>query len=127
MRKGPARAITSRRVSVVLCALLVMVATSMMAAPSHAAQGVQIFVGYGDNDPIRPAPTQFPTPWEGDQNVIFQGCQPAANCLYDSGAVRVQNNSGAAITVDAVVVHFDACAYDIWPHGTPVPDGSNLI
>jgi hypothetical protein len=128
MRSVRAGMITSRRVSVVVCALLMTVGSSIMATPSSAATGVQVFLGYGDNDPIRPAPTQFPTPWVGDPNVIFQGCQPAANCLYDSGAVRVQNNSGSAITVNSIVVHFGAtCTYDIWPHDTSVPDGSNLI
>lgn len=56
--------------------------------------------------------------------MIFQGC---ANCTLDAGAIRVVNNTPLAVTVNSVVVRFGSCSFDIWPHGTSVPSGNQLV
>lgn len=97
------------------------------AAPAaHASGGVQVFVGYADT--ARPAPANFPTPWEGSAGVIYEGCSPSSSCVFDAGAVRVVNNTGSPVTVNSVQVQFSAsCSYDIWPHDVALPAGGQLI
>jgi hypothetical protein len=107
-------------------ALLAAGAGAWAAPAAHASGGVQVFVGYADND--RAGAANFPSPWEGGSSVIYEGCTPSASCVFDSGAARVVNNSPSAVTVNSVVLHFSAgCTYDIWPHGVALPVGGQLI
>lgn len=95
------------------------------AQPAQASGGVQVFVGYADN--LRANPAKFPTPWDGSPGVIFEGCSPSSSCTFDGGAARVVNNSGSAVTLNSIVLHFSTCTYDIWPHNVTVPTGKQLI
>lgn len=90
-----------------------------------AAGGITVSVGYADD--LRAATASFPTPWEGTAGVVFAGCAPRPACVYDAGAVKIDNNTGGAVTVDRVVIRFDTCVYDIWPHGIALPAGERLI
>jgi hypothetical protein len=93
---------------------------------AQAATGsYSVNVGYADD--LRPNPANFPTPWDGNPNVIFEGCTP--NCgSWDGGAVELVNTSGAAETVGSVVINFStACNYDIWPHDVTLPAGDEMI
>jgi hypothetical protein len=106
--------------------LVVPTPTPMVTpTPTPKAPNIDIYVGYADN--ARPSPGAFPSPWEGDAGVIYEGCSPSSRCRLDGGAVRVVNTSGGAVTIDAVVVHFDGCLYDLWPHGISLPAGGQLI
>lgn len=110
----------------ILAAALTILLMPTMLGRAHAApaSGVNVFVGYADN--LRANATHFPTPWDGSPGVIYQGCL-SASCSYDAGAVRVENDSNVQVTIDSVVLHFDTCAFDIWPHGVALPPGGQLI
>src|SRR5262249_12127417 len=71
-----------------------------------------------------PGNTIFPFPWAGSPGVIYEGC---AGCTYDSGAVRIVNNSNADVVINSVVVRLDTCAFNIWPHNVVLPAGEQLI
>lgn len=97
--------------------------TSVGALPAAAAGGVDIYVGYADN--LRANPANFPTPWEGSPNTIYEGC--SGGCTFDAGAVRVVNSTGSPVTMNSVVIRFDTCIYDIWPHNVSLPAGGQII
>jgi RHS repeat-associated protein len=59
--------------------------------------GLELFVGYADS--FRPNEA-FPTPWQGDPNVVFVGAGP----IYDAGAIRLDNTTGSPLQIDKVVV-----------------------
>lgn len=112
-----------RRPLVPLLAVLTALAGLVTGAPpASATSGIVISVGYADS--LRANPANFPTPWAGDSGVTFEGC---TGCTYDAGAVKVFNNTFADVTVDSVIVRFDTCLYDIWPHGVTLPAGGQLI
>jgi len=94
------------------------------AAPVAASTGIEVYVGYADS--LRADAINFPTPWVGSPNTIFDGCAPVTSCVYDAGAVRIVNNSSGPITVDAVAIHISSCTFSGWP-ATVVPVGANLI
>lgn len=126
MRLSLKRACTRLSVLGGAVALLVPVFGAWGAAPAaQASGGVSVYVGYADN--LRAAAAKFPTPWEGGPNVVYEGCSPSAGCVFDAGAVRVDNNTGGTVTVNSVVIHFDTCTYDIWPHDVTLPAGGQLI
>ncbi|TMD67743.1 MAG: hypothetical protein E6I84_03110 [Chloroflexi bacterium] len=94
------------------------------AAPVAASTGIEVYVGYADS--LRADAINFPTPWVGSPNTIFDGCAPVTSCVYDAGAVRIVNNSSGPITVNAVAIHVSSCTFSGWP-ATVVPVGANLI
>jgi hypothetical protein len=102
---------------------LSLVAAVAGALPAAAQSGIGVFVAYADA--FRADATNFPTPWDGSPNTIFEGCAPSA-CTYDAGAVRIVNNSGSAVTVNSVAVHVDTCTYSGWSPATLAP-GADLI
>ena len=121
---------TSRRASgrsklTVLVALGMLAVGSAItgATPAAATSGIDVFVAYADS--LRPEVTSFPTPWAGAFATTFEGCLPA-DCKYDAGAVRIVNNTGSSITVDAVAVRVSSCTYSGWDPATLVP-GAELI
>jgi hypothetical protein len=73
-----------------------------------AASSIGVFVGYADSDR---AGGEFPNPWNGAPNVTFDGCSPQSSCTFDAGAVRIRNNSTAAVSIAQVSVHIGACVY----------------
>ncbi len=103
--------------------ILSLVTAVAGSKPAAADSGIQVFVGYADI--LRADATTFPTPWEGSPQTTFEGCAPSS-CSYDAGAVRVVNNTGSTVTVDAVKVHVDTCTYAGWPSATLAP-GADLI
>jgi hypothetical protein len=60
--------------------------------PSTHAGTLDVYVGYADG--LRPSGF-FPNPWRGEANVIFRG----DNGPYDAGAIRLDNNSDFALTI----------------------------
>jgi hypothetical protein len=107
---------------------LAIAAMAAMAATSGAASAsgtVDVYVGYADS--LRAAPTNFPTPWAGSPGMTFEGCQPAAACVYDAGAVRIVNNTGSPVTVNSVAVHVSTCTYTGWPSASLAPGGQLVV
>ncbi|HEV2639495.1 MAG TPA: choice-of-anchor P family protein [Actinocrinis sp.] len=93
------------------------------ATASAASPGLQVYVGYADN--LRPDPANFPTPWDGSPNVIYQGC--TGSCSFDGGVVRIVNNSTTAQTVDSISVTLGTCTFAYWPSNTVLQVGQQLI
>ena len=116
-RKAPHLAIAGMLAGLVLGSL----ATIM---PASAASGIGVFVGYADS--LRADATNFPTPWAGSPQTIFEGCLPVGSCEYDAGAIRITNNTGSAVTVNAIAVHLDTCTFTGWPAAVLAP-GADLI
>jgi hypothetical protein len=109
-------------------ALAVMALAFPLAATASGKPSLDVFVGYADSH--RASAASFPTPWNdpGNPQVIFEGCQPASSCAFDSAAVRLVNNSGSPVTVNSVKVEYSsACVYDIWPHDIALAPGRQLI
>jgi hypothetical protein len=118
------RANATRRLAIAAFLAILAVGSAVAgAAPASASTGIGVFVGYADS--LRADASSFPTPWAGSPSTQFQGCLPAA-CEYDAGAVRIVNNSGSAVTVNAVAVHVDTCTYSGWAP-TALLSGSELI
>src|SRR6266851_503034 len=94
----------------------------LLASPVHAAD-YSVLVGYADLEHV--TPVNFPTPWDGSPGVIFKGCSGCPN--LDAGAVRIVNNTGGTLTVNAVIVRLDTCAFNLWPSNIALPFGGELI
>ena len=92
--------------------------------PASASSGIGVFVGYADS--LRADAANFPTPWAGSPQTIFEGCLPVATCEYDGGTIRITNNTGSTFTVNAIAVHIDTCTYTGWPAAVVAP-GADLI
>ncbi|MFD2420842.1 choice-of-anchor P family protein [Amycolatopsis pigmentata] len=108
-----------------MAGLLATLSMALPTATANAAPGssIEVSVGYADN--LRANPDHFPTPWDGAPGVVFAGCH--ANCTFDAGAVRFVNNAPVAVTVDSVKVKLSTCTFDMWPHGTVLQPGQQLI
>jgi hypothetical protein len=110
------------RVLVLVAVGVVAGLLSLLASPVSAAD-YSVFVGYADLD--HKTPVNFPTPWDGSPGVLFQGC---AGCPdLDAGAVRLVNNTGGPLTVNAVIVRLETCTFNLWPSNIAVPLGGELI
>jgi len=104
------RGMQSKRLLAVGAAAIALTA-SLGATSAHAISLFNVYTGYADN--LRPSGF-FPTPWLGDANVVSQ--TPTGQSL-DSGAVRIQNTSGGAITIsnfNVVMNGGSGPTYAIW-------------
>lgn len=104
--------------------ILGLVTSVVSAAPAAASTNIGVWVAYADS--VRADPANFPTPWVGSPNTVFEGCAPVSACEYDAGAIRIVNNSGSTVRVDAIAVHLDTCTYTGWPAADLAP-GADLI
>jgi len=87
------------------------------------AAGIDVFVGYADN--FRPN-VFFPAPWLGDRGILDVG--HAMGQIFDAGAIRIDNNTGAALTVDNVTVDgfANGKSFSLWGSFT-IPSGMKAI
>ncbi len=92
----------------------------MLFGAAAQAGSVSVYVGYVDN--LR-ASGFFPTVWIGGSNVVSQ--TPGGQSL-DAGAVRIDNNTGASITVSNFSVLFPniASTFTIW---SPLTIGNGQV
>jgi hypothetical protein len=112
---------------------LLLVASSVVGAgaltvaagstAAHAAASVGVWVGYADG--LRSGAGNFPTPWNGDPGVTFEGCNSCVQSDFDAGAIRIVNTGDE--THVTIMVHIGSCTYDIWPHSVDLPVGGQLI
>ena len=93
-------------------------AVSAALAFAPAAQAITVYVGYADN--LR-ASGFFPTTWLGDAGVVSQ--TPTGQSL-DTGAVRIDNTSGSALTISSFTVTMHGATYAIW---SPLTIGAGQI
>jgi len=109
-------------------ALLLGGALAMLVlAPGGPAEGasnvhaMKVYVGYADG--LRTDPT-IPSPWEGDDGVIFRG----GGTIFDAGAIRIANPSARPLSIDDVSVAIGSATYDPWgPYPIVVPGKGSLI
>ena len=93
----------------------------LLACLTAQAGSITVLVGYADN--LRPSGF-FPTPWLGDPNVVSQ--TPAGQSL-DTGAVRIDNATGAAITISNMMVTLGGGqVFSLWSP-LVIPDGQTGI
>lgn len=105
----------------------VILAAAITTPITAAAQSnIGVYVAYADS--LRANASNFPTPWLGSPQTTFEGCIPAPSlpCEYDGAAIRVVNNSGSPVTVEAITLHIDTCTYTGWPSAALAP-GADLI
>jgi hypothetical protein len=107
---------------------------------SASASGLLVSVGYAEDKEINtPDPAAFPVPWAGSPKTVFLGgtvpgqtaCGSLPTC-YDTGAIRLDNPTSAAITVDRVDVDIHSSITggkyfkNLWGSFT-VPAGTSVI
>ena len=101
---------------------VILLVTALLVATSSFAGKITVYVGYADN--LRPSGF-FPSPWLGASNVVSQ--TPTGQSL-DTGAIRIDNTSGAAITISNFTVTFNAgtIVFNFWSP-LVIPNGFNGI
>ena len=114
----------ARTALVAVLGILGLVTSVSTAIPAAASSNIGVFVGYADS--LRADAVNFPTPWAGSPRTTFEGCLPVSTCEYDGGAIRVVNNSGNTVRVNAIALHLDTCTYTGWPAADLAP-GADLI
>jgi len=99
---------------------LIVAVFGMMCLPMLAGT-VTVYVGYADN--LR-ASGFFPTPWLGDPGVVSE--TPTGQSL-DTGAIRIDNNTGASIVISGMTVVFGGGqTFNFWMPLT-IPNGETGI
>jgi hypothetical protein len=80
----------------------------------------------GSEDISMFATMDFPSPWQGSPNVIFDGS--SVNGHFDSGAIRIDAPASNSVTVSNASVVIGSCHYNPWPGlNTTIPAGESLI
>jgi len=114
----------NRATSWILRGSVAAVALLLGQLPTGSAQAgtLDVFVGYADN--LR-ASGFFPTPWLNSANVVSQTPFGQSD---DTGAIRIDNNAGASITISNFKVHFPSNNSDftIWS-SLVIPNGETGI
>jgi hypothetical protein len=94
-------------------------------AGSAQAGGVDVSVGYADG--LR-GPGFFPSPWQGDAGVIFQGFSQGN--AYDAGAIRIDNNTALPVAITGINVNLHPATqnnqFALWSDTVLAP-GQHLI
>ena len=119
----------NRRVLFALSSLaLLVLGVPLVHAPAQAAIAtpLPVSVAYVDTH-HPPANGQFPSPWYGSPNVVFVG----TSSDWDSGAVKVDNTTGADITGVHITLDFSdgttSNHWDLWSSNLTIPAGQSLI
>src|SRR5438067_9667136 len=86
------------------------------------AVALAVYVGYADD--LRPS-ANFPVPWAGTPNVLYIG----SSSPIDAGAIRLDNNTDAALPVDSVTVDLGrpGPAFNLWGSFTVPAHGSVIL
>ena len=99
--------------------------TTVTVTPAGTVgSGVVVYAGYYDtHHPGNPQPK--PSPWQGSPGVVFVGQPDGSSGGWDSSAVRVDNVSGAPLTV-TVTVDVGSQHIALWGTNT-IPAGGILV
>ena len=91
---------------------------ALLVAVTASAGTVTVYVGYADN--LRPSGF-FPTPWLCGSGVVSES---ACVQSFDSGAIRIDNNTGAAVTISSFSTTFNGggVVFNFWSPLT-IPNG----
>jgi hypothetical protein len=104
-------------------------AETVVSAPS-------VYAGYADYSPN--GTVSAPSPWQGSAGVIFEGCNyftpdrcpktKSGADRYDAGAIRINNTTGATLTITNASVVVGYCTFHPWPGlNVTLPAGKQLI
>jgi hypothetical protein len=91
--------------------------------PAHAAAPLPVSVGYADTH-HPPSKGTFPSPWYGSPNTVFVG---TTTNDWDSGAIKIDNTTGAAVSGIDVAVDIGTAHYHLWGSAITIPAGKSLI
>lgn len=94
---------------------------AVLVAMSASAANISVYVGYADN--LRPSGF-FPTPWLGGSGVVSES---SAAQSFDTGAIRIDNNTGAAITISGFSVSFGGGQFFNFWNPLVIPNGGRGI
>jgi PKD repeat protein len=87
-------------------------ATASVSVTSSTGAQVTTFVGYYDTHHADNLPK--PSPWQGSPNVVFQGTPDSSSGGWDSGAVRIDNNTGVSLSSVSVTVDIGSHHFALW-------------
>jgi hypothetical protein len=114
-----------------LAALTLVPGSPAQGAPTGHSNGhsnvhaMKVYVAYADG--IRGDPT-IPSPWDGDEGVVFIGAGVGDPGRFDAGAIRIVNPSSQQLTLDDVWVAIGSAQYDLWgPYPVVVPGKGSAI
>jgi uncharacterized repeat protein (TIGR01451 family) len=98
-----------------------------MRAVAYAADpsGLSVYTGYAETHPGGPGGGFTPVPWQGSPNTNFMGVLGPFS--WDNSAVRVDNASTSAVTLDGVSVDVGTKHFDQWGTNLTVPAGGSLV
>jgi uncharacterized repeat protein (TIGR01451 family) len=98
-----------------------------MRAVAYAADpsGLSVYTGYAETHPGGPGGGFTPVPWQGSPNTNFMGVLGPFS--WDNSAVRVDNPSTSAVTLDDVSVDIGTKHFDQWGSNLTVPAGGSLV
>jgi hypothetical protein len=71
-----------------------------------------VYVGYYDTHHANNLPK--PDPWQGSPNVVFEGAPDSGSGGWDSGAVRVDDLSGASLPFVSITVDIGSYHFALW-------------
>ena len=92
--------------------------------PVHAAiAALPLSVGYADTH-HPPSKGTFPSPWFGSPNTVFIG---TTTNDWDSGAIKIDNTTGADVSGVDVAVDIGTAHYHLWGSAITIPAGRSLI
>lgn len=98
------------------------VTRAALAPAAQASGGISLFAGFADSSS---ASANFPTPWDKSPNTVFIG----AGAPMNAGALRIDNTSGAPLTIDSVAVDLQRsnAQFNLWGSFTIPTDGSAIL
>ncbi|HTH07689.1 MAG TPA: PKD domain-containing protein, partial [Ilumatobacteraceae bacterium] len=99
-------------------------ATASVTVVATPAAKVAVYVGYYDTH-HHATTLPKPSPWEGSPGVVFVGKADDSAYNWDSSALRVDNLTGADMSV-VVSCHIGSKSYDLWGTRT-IPANGKLI
>ena len=90
--------------------------------PPVQSSGLEVFAGFADSSSPN---ANFPTPWQGAPNTIFIG----GGSPVTAGALRLDNTSGAPLTIDSVSVDLQRsnAQFNLWGSFTIPANGSAIL
>ncbi len=99
-------------------------ATREITVHAPSASGVDVYAGYYDTH-HRYNLNPKPSPWMGSSNIVFVGTPDPSTGGWDTGAVRIDNSTGASVSA-TVTVTIGKKTFDLWGART-IPAGQSLV
>ncbi len=95
-----------------------------IAVHAPSSSGVDVYAGYYDTH-HRYVLHPKPSPWMGSASTVFVGTPDPSTGGWDTGAVRIDNSTGASVSA-TVTVTVGKKTFDLWG-SRAIPSGQSLI